>query len=139
MKALLKSTCLTLGLILPAVSLGPVTASGQTVPARPNLIFILADDMGYGDVGVLFQNDRTAGQPKFATPQLDRMAAEGRRLTQHYTGAPVCASARGSLLLGQHQGNCPIRDNQFDKALPDNHTLATVLKPAGYHTLAIGK
>lgn len=108
-------------------------------PARPNIILILADDLGYGDVGVCFQNARSPDQPRFATPQLDRLAAEGRLLTQHYTGAPVCASARGSLLLGQHQGNCAIRDNQFDKAMPDNHTLATVLQAAGYRTMAIGK
>ena len=67
------------------------------------------------------------------------MAAQGMLLRQHYTSSPVCAPARASLLLGQHQGNCPIRDNQFDKALPDNHTLATVLKTAGYHTTCIGK
>jgi len=55
------------------------------------------------------------------------------------TRAPVCAPARASLLLGQTQGHCEIRDNQFDKALPNNHTVATVLKHAGYHTACIGK
>lgn len=123
--------------VLAGVLFGlPVSALAA---AKPNILLILADDMGYGDVGVFFQNGRRPNQPQFATPQLDRMAAEGRLLTQHYTGAPVCASARGSLLMGQHQGNCAIRDNQFDKAMPDNHTLATVLKAAGYHTMAIGK
>ena len=106
---------------------------------KPNIILILADDMGYGDVGVFYQNSRGPDQPHFVTPQIDRMATDGRVLTQHYTGSPVCAPARASLLLGQHQGHCPIRDNQFDKAMPDNHTLATVLKQAGYHTVAIGK
>lgn len=108
-------------------------------PSKPNIIFILADDLGYGDVGVLFQNGRDTGKPRFSTPQIDRMAEEGRLLTQHYTGAPVCAPARASLLLGQHQGHCPIRDNQFGKAMPDGHTLATVLKQAGYSTMCIGK
>jgi len=112
---------------------------GQAAARKPNVIFILADDLGYGDLGFTFQNSRDPSKPRFATPQIDRMAAEGVFLRQHYTGAPVCASARGSLFLGQHQGNCPIRDNQFDKALPNNHTLATVLKAAGYHTVCIGK
>lgn len=106
---------------------------------KPNIIFILADDLGYGDVGVFFQNSRPASKPKFTTPHLDQMAMQGMMLTNHYTSAPVCAPARASLLLGQHQGHCPIRDNQFDKALPHNHTLATVLKQAGYRTACIGK
>jgi arylsulfatase A-like enzyme len=107
--------------------------------SKPNIIFILADDLGYGDVGVTFQNARDSSKPKFETPNLDKMAGNGILLRQHYTGSPVCAPARGSLLTGQHQGDCPIRDNQFDKALPNNHTLATVLKAAGYDTVAIGK
>ena len=106
---------------------------------KPNIIFILADDLGYGDVGVFYQNSRAATQPRMATPNLDRMAAEGMLWRNHYTGAPVCAPARASLLLGQTQGHCAIRDNQFDKALPNIHTLATVLKYAGYHTACIGK
>lgn len=106
---------------------------------KPNIIFILTDDLGYGDVGVLYQNSRPPGKPRMATPELDAMAAGGMILRQHYTGSPVCAPARASLLLGQHQGNCPIRDNQFDKALPHNHTLGTVLQTAGYYTGMIGK
>ena len=106
----------------------------------PNIIFILADDLGYGDVGAFYQNSRTgAQQPRMFTPQLDTMAAQGMMFRQHYSSSPVCAPARASLLLGQHQGNCAIRDNQFDKALPSNHTLATVLKQAGYYCGAIGK
>ncbi len=111
----------------------------DAAPSKPNILFILADDMGYGDVGVFHQNSRGPDQPSFSTPQLDRMAAEGRMLMQHYTGAPVCMAARASLLTGQNQGNCPIRNNQFDKAMPDCHTLATVLKQAGYSTMCIGK
>ena len=108
-------------------------------PTKPNIIFILADDLGYGDVGVFYQNSRPDTKPKLLTPQLDAMAAQGLIFRQHYSSSPVCAPARASLLLGQHQGNCAIRDNQFDKALPDNHTLATVLKQAGYYCAAIGK
>src|SRR4051812_26463055 len=108
-----------------------VTAAARAADAptrKPNIIFILADDLGYGDLGVTYQNSRSPAQPHFATPHLDAMAAQGTLLRQHYTGAPVCAPARGSLLLGQHQGHCAIRNNEFDKALPSNHTLATMLK-----------
>jgi len=115
-----------------------LTAATNTV-ARPNIIFILADDLGYGDVGAFYQNTRPSAQPRMYTPQLDTMASQGMMFRQHYSASPVCAPARASLLLGQHQGNCVIRDNQFDKALPSNHTLATVLKQAGYYCGAIGK
>lgn len=135
MKHFLALSSVIVVIVAPSLPLPAADAA----PPQPNIILILADDMGYGDVGVLFQNSRDTGKPRFSTPQLDRMASEGCLLTQHYTGAPVCAPARTSLLLGQHQGNCAVRDNQFDKALPDNHTLATVLKQAGYRTIGIGK
>jgi len=106
----------------------------------PNIIFILTDDLGYGDIGVLFQNQRkTEGKPYHRTPNLDKMAAEGMLLKHHYVPAPVCAPSRASLLTGIHQGNAEIRNNQFDKALPENHTIASVLKAAGYSTAIIGK
>jgi arylsulfatase A-like enzyme len=98
----------------------------------PNIILILTDDLGYGDLS-------SFGQKRFTTPGLDRLATEGARLTSHYCAAPVCAPSRASLLLGVHQGHANVRDNQFDKALEDNHTLATVLRRAGYATAAIGK
>ncbi len=110
---------------------------------KPNIIFILVDDLGFGDVGVFFQNSRRTGnvrsEPWHLTPRLDRMAAEGIQLRDHYCPAPVCAPSRASLLLGVHQGHANVRDNQFDKALENNHTLATVLKGAGYATVCIGK
>lgn len=108
---------------------------------KPNIILILADDLGYGDVGVFHQNARRAAgkQPAFSTPNLDRFAAEGARLTHHYCAAPVCAPSRASLLTGVTQGHANVRDNQFDKALEDNHTLGTVLRRAGYDTAMIGK
>jgi arylsulfatase A-like enzyme len=110
---------------------------------RPNIIFILADDLGYGDVGVLYQNQRAARKdrsvPSFPTPHLDTLARDGAKLTRHYSGAPVCAPSRASLLTGLTQGHANVRDNQFDKALADTHTLATVLKQAGYATAAFGK
>ena len=100
--------------------------------APPNVIFILTDDLGYGDLSCY-------GQRQFATPAIDRLGAEGVRLTSHYAGAPVCAPARASLMLGVTQGHANVRDNQFDKAIEDNHTLGTVLQRAGYVTAAIGK
>lgn len=105
---------------------------------RPNILFILCDDLGPGDLGVLWQNQRKGNQ-KFTTPQLDNFAKEGMILTRHYAPAPVCAPSRGSLLTGRHQGHCAIRNNDFDKKLPNEHTLGSVLKEAGYKTAVIGK
>jgi arylsulfatase A-like enzyme len=120
-----------------AVTTCVLTIIAEAAP-RPNIIFILADDLGYGDLGVNWQNGRTGGR-KFVTPKLDQVAAEGVRFTRHYCAAPICAPARASLLLGVHQGHANVRDGQFDKELENNHTLATVLKQAGYATAAIGK
>jgi arylsulfatase A-like enzyme len=110
---------------------------------RPNIIFILCDDLGYGDTGTFFQNLRAAkgdrGEPWHVTPQIDRLAADGVRIPNHYCPAPVCAPSRASFLTGVHQGQALVRDNQFDKALEDNHTVASVLKQSGYATAAIGK
>ena len=110
---------------------------------RPNIVFILCDDLGYGDVGVFYQNQRAAKNdrsvPFFTTPRLDQMASQGALLTQHYCAAPVCAPSRASLLTGLTQGHANVRDNQFDKALADTHTLGSVLQEAGYATAAIGK
>ena len=105
----------------------------------PNIIFVICDDLGYGDLGVLFQNSRSADEPKHATPKLDTMATGGMQLNSHYAAAPVCAPARASLLNGVHQGHATVRDNQFDKALGNNHTLASMLNVAGYKTAAFGK
>src|SRR6185436_18030208 len=73
--------------------------------AKPNVIFILADDLGYGDLGCF-------GQTKIKTPNLDRMAAEGMRFTQAYAGTTVCAPSRCALMTGQHTGHCAIRGNR---------------------------
>ncbi len=129
---------LTLTLPLSAAEKPPVAN-----PSKPNIIFILTDDLGWGDYGVFFQNLRKENgdrsEPWHMTPQLDKMAAEGMQFPHHYCPAPVCAPSRASLLLGVHQGHSDIRDNQFDKALPNNHNLATVMQGAGYSTAAIGK
>ncbi len=132
--------CLLLAFIL-LMAASPGSHAQSNRP--PNIIFILVDDMGWGDLGVFFQNGRNfavnRSQPAFATPHLDTMAAEGLQLRRHYCPAPVCAPSRASLLLGVHQGHANVRDNQFDKALENNHTLASVLKAAGYATAAFGK
>jgi len=110
---------------------------------KPNIIFILVDDMGWGDLGVFYQNSRNFAvnrdSPAFTTPCLDAMAEGGIQLRRHYTPAPVCVAARASLLAGVTQGHSGVRDNQFDKAIEDNHTIGTVLKQAGYATALIGK
>ena len=104
---------------------------------QPNILFIFADDLGYGDLGVLHQNAKSGRKHK--TPFFDQMAADGLILDRHYCPAPVCAPSRGSLLTGMHQGHANVRNNQFDRALEDNHNLATTLKAAGYSTNVIGK
>ena len=71
----------------------------------PNIVYILADDLGYGDLGCY-------GQKRFATPNIDRMAAEGMRFTQHYSGSTVCAPSRCALMTGLHTGHTAVRDNE---------------------------
>lgn len=104
----------------------------------PNIVFVLADDLGYGDLGCF-------GQKRFATPRIDDLAARGMRLTQHYAGSTVCAPSRCALLTGLHTGHCTVRGNTEHKpegqaAMPgDVVTLADVLQRAGYTTGAFGK
>ena len=124
-------------LVLACSLLGQLTAVADE-DSKPNVIFILADDLGWGDLGVFYQNESTHDR-KLKTPMLDQMAADGMQMRAHYCPAPVCAPSRATLLTGVHQGHAVIRDNQFDKMLEDNHTLATVLKTAGYKTALIGK
>ena len=83
------------------------TKQEQTKPQKPNIIFILADDLGYGDISC-------QGQTKFQTPNIDRLASEGLTFTQHYAGSTVCSPSRSVLLTGQHTGHTPIRGNKRD-------------------------
>ena len=108
-------------------------------PGHPNVIYILMDDMGYGDLGCFFQNGRPPEKPRLATPNLDRMAAEGMKFTNHYCAAPVCAPSRSSLMQGLSQGHDDLRDNEFDRPLLEDHTLGSILQQAGYYTSVIGK
>lgn len=127
--------------IQKAQQLKPAVKKQQ--PEAPNIIFIMTDDLGYGDLGVFFQNQRKAkgdkSLPYQLTPHLDQMAASGAKFTNQYSNAPVCAPSRASFMTGMNQGNASVRDNQFDKQIENNHTIATVLKAAGYATAAVGK
>jgi arylsulfatase A-like enzyme len=130
-------------MILSAFLLTGFSITTVKAQKKPNIIFVLTDDLGYGDVGIFFQNQRQRSgdrsKPYELTPNLDKMAANGARFTQQYANAPVCAPSRASLLSGVNQGNAFVRDNEFDKQIENNHTLATVLQQAGYNTVAIGK
>ena len=107
--------------------------SAQTAARKPNIIFILADDLGYGDLGCF-------GQKRIQTPNIDRLAAEGMRFTQVYAGDTVCAPSRCALMTGKHTGHCRIRGNNPDATLePSDITVAKVLKQAGYRTGIFGK
>ncbi len=101
---------------------------------RPNVIFIIADDLGYGDLSCY-------GQQNFKTPHLDRLAAEGIRFTSHYSGATVCAPSRCALMTGYHTGRASIRANGrfMLKPDPEDLTVATIMKRVGYSTGLIGK
>lgn len=100
--------------------------------SKPNIVYILADDLGYGDLGCY-------GQKDIQTPNIDRLAAEGIRFTQHYAGSTVCAPSRCALMTGLHTGHCYIRGNQRVNLRPDDVTVAEVLKGAGYATGLCGK
>ena len=103
---------------------------------KPNIIFILTDDLGYGDVGILFQKQREGIQIK--TPELDQMAMAGTIMNRHYCPAPICAPSRASLMTRMHQDHSNVRNMQFDKAIEDNWNFANTLQKAGYHTIHLG-
>jgi arylsulfatase A-like enzyme len=118
-------------LLVALASLLPPLLAAAT-PARPNIVLILADDLGYGDLS-------SYGQAKLQTPHLDRLAAEGMRFTRHYAGSTVCAPSRCVLLTGLHSGHAPLRTN-WDAPMADSvPTIVSVLKAAGYATGAFGK
>jgi arylsulfatase A-like enzyme len=124
------------------LALSGLTATGLQAADKPNIVFILADDLGYAEVGCY-------GQKKIKTPNIDKLAKEGMRFTQHYTGAPVCAPARCTLMTGKNLSHAEIRGNRdsgnghkFPGQWPitaEAITIAEVLHDNGYTTGAFGK
>ena len=112
--------------------------SRSAISKTPNIIYILADDLGYGDLGIY-------GQERFSTPHIDSMARGGMIFTNHYAGSTVCAPSRSTLMTGMHTGHTPIRGNkeimpEGQWPLPDSViTLPEILKSKGYVTGAFGK
>ena len=112
-----------------------VISFNAAIASKPNVIFILADDLGYGELG-------SYGQKLIKTPELDRMAEEGMRFTQFYAGATVCASSRCVLMTGKHTGHCSVRGNSAGAAQAlraTDVTVAEMFQDAGYDTALIGK
>lgn len=115
-----------------------LVATSHGAERPPNIVFILADDLGYGELGCF-------GQKKIATPHLDRLAAEGVRFTQFYAGSTVCAPSRSVLMTGKHLGHTRVRGNagrqnpEAQRLRDEDVTVAEVLKKAGYQTALIGK
>ena len=122
----------TLPILLVVLSAVGLVIADAPKPTHPNIIFILADDLGYGDLGCY-------GQKRILTPNLDRMAAEGMRFTQFYAGDTVCAPSRCTLMTGMHTGHCLIRGNATVPLRPQDVTVAEVLKGVGYRTGLVGK
>jgi uncharacterized sulfatase len=126
-----------IGLILPLMLLlfgGPddaIAAAGKG-NERPNLIYIMADDLGYGDLGCF-------GQARIKTPQLDQLAREGMKLTSYYAGNTVCRPSRLSLWTGLHAGHTAIDSNAKYVFQPSDVTVAELLQAAGYATGGVGK
>lgn len=112
----------------------PSALEAQKSTMKPNIIFILADDLGYGDLSCY-------GQQHITTPRLDQMAAQGLRLTRHYAGSTVSAPSRCVLMTGLHTGHCLTRGNAGSRLdlRPEDQTVAEWLKTAGYTTALIGK
>jgi len=116
----------------------PQRATGQQSKSKkPNIIFILADDLGYGDLGCY-------GQQRIDTSNIDRLAAEGMRFTDAYAGSTVCAPSRSCLMTGKHTGHTRVRNNSSPSVgrvslWPSDTTVAEVLRKAGYRTAMIGK
>ena len=143
MKNVLNNSLLQALLIFSIVALlgscnSKTSASTEKQDLKPNIIYILADDLGYGDLSCY-------GQQNFQTPNIDKLAEEGMMFTQHYSGSAVCSPSRSSLLTGMHTGRTFVRGNQ---RMPDygnfpmndeSVTIAELLKDAGYVTGAFGK
>lgn len=137
-KAVLFLSCWLTGIFIATSAASPLAVRKAPQAAKPNVVFILADDLGYGDLGCY-------GQRLIRTPHLDQMAAQGMRFTQFYAGTSVCAPSRAALLTGLHTGHTAVRGNKEIQPegqwpLPDSAiTMAEVMKKAGYVTGNFGK
>lgn len=133
----MKNSILSLLCLATSIAVAEIAVKQKPID-KPNIIFILSDDIAQGDLGCY-------GQKLIQTPNLDRMASEGTRYTQAYCGTAVCAPSRTSLITGLHMGHSPIRGNreikpEGQKPLPSNTiTVAQLLKPQGYATACVGK
>ena len=132
-------TRLTALLLAPLAALHAADTPKPYGKSKPNIVIILADDLGYGDVGF-------NGQVKFKTPNIDKMTRDGVRMANFYSGAPVCGPSRAALMYGQHTGHNPIRRNPGWTASGkgpqmgvDDIIIPKELKRAGYTTAVIGK
>lgn len=132
------ANCITLLIIALSFFSCKEKVEPSTKKTLPNIIYILADDLGYGDLSCY-------GQKKLKTPNIDKLASQGMLFTQHYSGNTVCAPSRSTLLTGMHTGHTPIRGNkevrpEGQHPMPDTtYTLAESLKKAGYSTGVFGK
>lgn len=125
----------TVAFVAAAFLLFHVSPRAATPPQKerkPNIIFILADDLGYGDLG-------SYGQKRIKTPNLDQLATEGARFTQCYSGSTVCAPSRACLMTGLHSGHARIRGNGNVPLAPEDLTVAEILKKGNYSTGIFGK
>ncbi len=124
--------------VLLCVAVQTLAAAETSNMDKPNIVYIMVDDLGYGDLGCY-------GQKRIKTPSLDRMAAEGMRFTDHYAGSTVCAPSRCVLMTGLHTGHALVRGNREVRPmgqhpLPENTaTVAKLLDDAGYATALVGK
>lgn len=150
----MKSSYLLILILIMGCGNAPAHLKSSSTPSKPNIIYILADDLGYGELGVY-------GQEKISTPNIDALAREGMIFRQHYSGSPVCAPSRCVLLTGLHSGHARIRSNDewsergdvwdYEKMANDpqlegqrpilssSYTLGELLQDAGYQTALIGK
>src|SRR5215469_4800737 len=123
-----------------AAALTASRSSAQIPPRRPNVVFILADDLGYADVSCYGRRD-------LSTPNIDRIAAQGTRFTQAYANSPVCTASRVAIITGRYQVRLPIGLEEPISVLtkpgiglpPEHPTLPSLLKKAGYATTLVGK
>lgn len=140
----LKKSLFFVGVMMMAITVFAQQKAKNATKRLPNIIYIYADDLGYADIGPY-------GQTKIKTPNLDRLAKEGMKFTQHYTSTPVCAPARCMLMTGKHGGHSYIRGNYEMGGFPDSLeagqmplpegvlTIPKMLKEVGYATALTGK